>query len=135
MITPEGRHVDAYIFGRSYQEVERGDYGSVVAALDANDPDWRQRELIVMPSHVASEDIDDIKAMIAAAHAAGFDAIAAPIVYWDEHSDNRADLAKALVLDWDVRWTVPNPWHREPEGQLWALGNDLWSRISRTLTQ
>lgn len=135
MVTPWGRHVDAYVFGRSYQEVERGIYGSVVAALDGNDPDWKQRELIVMPSHVAAKDIADIKDMIGAAHAAGFDAIAAPVVYEDEHSNNRANLAPALALQWDARWTIPNPWQKDPRGQLWALGNDLWSWISQALTR
>ena len=127
MITPWGGQVDAYVFGRSYQEVERGKYGSVVAALDGNDPAWRKRELIVMPSHVALKDIADIKDMIDAAHAAGFDAIAASVVYWNETSDNRADLAPALMLDWDARWTLPNPWQKDPTGQLWALGNALWA--------
>ena len=135
MITPWGRHVDAYIFGRSYQEVERSAHGSVVAALDSNDPQWRQRDLVVMPSHVATADIADIQDMIDAAHAAGFDAVAVPVVYWDEDGDNRSDLAPALALNWNVRWTVPNPWHAEPAGQLWALGNDLWSWISRAITQ
>lgn len=135
MVTPWGRHVDAYIFGRSYQEVERGNYGSVAAALDGNDPQWRQRDLIVMPSHVAAADIADIQEMIDAARPAGFDTVAVPVIYWDDTSDNRAALAPALALDWNMRWSIPNPWQDDPSGQLWALGNDLWSWISRGLTQ
>jgi len=134
MVTPWGRHVDAYVFGRSYQEVEKGEYGSAVKALDANDDKWRQRELIVMPSHINIIDIDDIKGMIDAAHAGGFDTIAAPIVYWNDRSDNRAELEPALALGWNARWTIPNPHHENPEGQLWALGNDLWTWISQALT-
>jgi hypothetical protein len=109
MITPWGRPVNAYIFGRSYQEVEKNRYGTIIATLDGNDPDWRSRELIVMPSHVAPTDISDIQEMIDAAHAAGFDAIAVPVVY-------------------------VNPQQDDPTGQLWALGNDLWSWVSRALT-
>jgi hypothetical protein len=135
LITPWGRHVDAYIFGRSYQEKEKGNYGSVSAALSGNDPDWRERDLIVMPSHVDRSDIPDIQAMIDLAHLSGFDAIAVPVVYWDENGDNRNSLAPALALNWNARWTVPNEWREAPEGQLWALGNDLWSWISRALTQ
>jgi hypothetical protein len=134
MVTPWGRNVDAYVFGRSYQEVEKGNHGSVVAALDGNDPKWRQRELVVMPSHVGPNDIGDIRAMIEAAHLAGFDAIAVPVVYWDDEGDNRSALAPALSLQWNARWTIPNEWQADPTGQLWALGNDLWSWISRALT-
>lgn len=134
LVTPWGRPVDAYIFGRSYQEVEKGHYGSVSDALDGNDPDWRHRDLIVMPSHISKSDIPDMQSMIDLAHPAGFDTVAVPIVYWDENGDNRANLAPALALNWDARWTVPNEWRTDPEGQLLALGNDLWSWISRALT-
>lgn len=135
LVTPWGRTVDAYIFGRSYQEVEKQRYNSVATTLEANDPEWRKRDLIVMPSHVGSSDIDDIKEMIEVAHRAGFDTVAAPIIHWDEDSDNRESLAPALALNWSARWTIPNEWCENPEGQLWALGNDLWSWISRALTQ
>lgn len=134
LVTPWGRHVDAYVFGRSYQEVEKGYYGSVLAALNGNDPAWRQRDLVIMPSHVGPNDIADIQAMIGAANSAGFDTIAAPVVYWDANTDNRAGLAPALALGWNARWTIPNPWADDPTGQLWALGNDLWSWISKALT-
>jgi len=134
MVTTGGRHVDAFIFGRSYQEVEKGKWRSVVAALDGNDPGWRQRELIIFPSHVGTNDIADILEMLNAAHSAGFDAIAAPVVYSDGEGDNRTELAPALALPWNGRWTIPNAWQKDPTGQLWALGNDLWSWISQALT-
>lgn len=135
MNTPWGRDIDAFIFGRSYQEAEKENFGSVSGALDGNDPNWRKRELIVMPSHIGSDEIADIQEMIDLAHAAGFDAVAVPVVYEDESRDNRARLAPALALNWDMRWTIPNPWNEKPDGQLWSLGNDLWSWISRALTQ
>ena len=81
LISPEGRHIDAYVFGRSYQEVEKKDYGSVVNALDANDEGWRDRELIVMPSHTEETDHGDIVQMIEAAHSAGFDARLEHVVF------------------------------------------------------
>jgi hypothetical protein len=136
MITPWGQTIDAYVFGRSYQESEKSKHGSVKKALDNNDADWEKRELIVMPSHVGGTgDIADIEDMIKLAHLAGFDAIAVPIVYCDDQGDNRAALSPALALNWDARWTVSNPWQKDPEGQLLALGNDLWSWISRALAQ
>ncbi|MCI1394681.1 MAG: hypothetical protein LKG81_04355 [Acetobacter peroxydans] len=135
MITPWSQEIDAYVFGRSYQEVEKGKYKSILKALNGNDPDWKKRELIVMPSHVGSSDISDIQDMIDAAHSAGFDTVAVPIVYYDEDTDNREDLAPALALNWDVRWTISNPCHENPEAQLLAFGNDLWSWISRALVQ
>lgn len=135
MVTPWGQNVDAYVFGRSYQEVEKSTFGSVIATLDGNDSNWKHRKLIVMPSHVGSSDISDIQDMIDAAHSAGFDAIAAPIVYYDDEIDNLGNLAPALALNWNARWTIPNPWKEDPSDQLWALGHDLWAWISRALTQ
>jgi hypothetical protein len=44
LVSPWGRPIDAYVFGRSYQEKEKaphGPYDSVEAALDGNDPHWR----------------------------------------------------------------------------------------------
>ena len=76
LLSPWGRVIDSYVFGRSYQEKEKSPCGSVVGALDQNDPGWRGRELIIMPSHVSDIDdprnsIDDIDQMISAAHSAG----------------------------------------------------------------
>jgi len=47
LVSPWGREIDAYVFVRSYQETEKSEHGSVVNALDANDPSWRERELII----------------------------------------------------------------------------------------
>ena len=135
MITPWGRQINAYVFGRSYQEVERNRFGSILSALEGNDSDWRNRELVVMPSHIGTTDIIDIQQMIDIAHAAGFDAIAAAVVYETDTTDNRAALQPALTLNWDARWTILNPHRTDPDGQLWAIGNDLWSWISRALVQ
>jgi hypothetical protein len=71
LLSPWGREIDAYAFGRSYQEVEKGSYGSVVDALDGSDPNWRERELIILPTHVDDSE-DDVDEMIEAAHSAGF---------------------------------------------------------------
>lgn len=131
--SPWGRVINAYVFGRSYQEVEKKKHGSVEAALDANDQDWRQRELVIMPSHVAVQDHADIEAMIDAAHSAGFDAIAASVILSSDAGDNRADFPPIWQKPWDERWTIPNPWNEDPEGQLEALGRDLWTWICREL--
>ncbi|MFK4259207.1 hypothetical protein [Agrobacterium tumefaciens] len=137
MVTPAGRIVDAYVFGRSYQEVEKRDYGSVIAALDGNDLDWRRRELVIMPSHVSDIGVpkgkDDIQQIIEAAHGAGFDAICASVAYDGNFEFQQILFADIWARSWDERWTIPNPAQGEPEGQLDALGRDFWFWISRTL--
>lgn len=133
LYSPWGRLIDAYVFGRSYQEVEKAKHGSVEAALDANDPNWRERELIVMPSHVAASDRADIPDMINVAHAAGFDVIAVSVILSWDGGDNRSDYPDIWSLPWDERWTIPNPWNDDPEGQLEALGRDLWTWVCRAL--
>jgi len=129
------RMIDAYVFGRSYQEKERARYGSVEAALDANDPDWRKRELVIMPSHVAPQDHSDIQEMIEAAHTAGFDAVAASVILSWDTGDNRGDFPDIWQMPWDERWTIPNPWSDgNPQPQLEALGRELWIRIARKIS-
>ena len=138
LVTPSGRRVDAYIFGRSFQEIEKGDHGTIEAALDANDPDWRKRELVVMPSHVrdieSRRGADDIDLMIEAAHGAGFDAICASVSYAGNFDTHRPTFSKIWKKGWDERWTIPNQKQSDFDGQLDALGRDLWFWISKTLT-
>ena len=71
LVSPWGRTIDAYVFGRSYQESEKLRHGRVLAALVSSDPGWCERELVIIPSHLVVEDVAQI---IAAAHRAGFDA-------------------------------------------------------------
>ncbi|KVQ92659.1 hypothetical protein [Burkholderia ubonensis] len=144
LTSPWGRPIDAYVFGRSYQEVEKDEYGSVEAALDGNDPDWRTRELIIMPSHAYGRTYgikngngpDDLDQMIDAAHGAGFDVVCATIIFTGETEDDRTKFADIWRKPWDLRWTIPNPWVAKPEsrdGQLEALGRDLWAWICQAL--
>lgn len=137
LLSPWGRNIDAYIFGRSYQEVERKERGSVISALNGNDPEWRTRELIVMPSHVEQKDHSDIKTMIDIAHSAGFDVIAVPVILVQEDgTSNRSQMEPILQFYWDARWTILNNSiinTSDQEGHLQAIGHDLWSWICRTL--
>ncbi|MAU95833.1 MAG: hypothetical protein CMP81_08090 [Fulvimarina sp.] len=136
LTSPWGRVIDAYVFGRSYQEVDKGEFGSVEEALDGSDAMWRTRELIIMPSHVATEDHSDIDEMIDLAHSAGFDAIAASVILSWDGGDNRDDFPNIWRKGWDERWTIPNQWKDDPEnpeGQLEALGRDLWVLVCRAL--
>ena len=136
LVSPWGRHIEAYIFGRSYQEVEKGTYGSVEAALDGNDPLWRTRELIIMPSHVSPHDHADILDMIAVGHSAGFDVISAAVILEGNGYSNRGDFPPIWAMSWDERWTIPNSWQQGERylvGQLEALGCDLWTWICRAL--
>lgn len=130
---PSGQKIDAYVFGRSYQEVERRNFGSVRAALDGNDPDWQTRELIIMPSHVSNEDHGDIEEMIDAAHSAGFDAIAVSVILLKSDSDNRGDFPDIWRMAWNERWTISNPCRKNFGSQLKAIGHDLWTRIRKAL--
>lgn len=140
LTSPSGRPIDAYVFGRSYQEKEKsphGRYKSVEAALDGNDPNWRARELIIMPSHVTGiangSSQDDIDQMIDAAHSGGFDVICATVIIPSEGGANRKQLADIWRKPWDERWTIPNPRADAGAvaGQLEAIGRDLWSWISK----
>ena len=136
LTSPWGRPIDAYVFGRSYQEVEKKQHQAVESALDANDAGWRDRELIIMPSHVTSirntGAPTDIEQMIDAAHGAGFDAICASVIL-DGAFPNRVALSHIWRRPWDERWTIPNPRIDQFEGQLEALGRDLWTWICRAL--
>ncbi len=136
LVSPWGREIDAFIFGRSYQETEKGQHGNVIASVDASDPLWRNRELIIMPSHVTGSGAD-IDEMLKAAHGAGFDAICASVIFVDGDQGGHTDYGTIWGRNWDERWTIPNPLRhpddRELESQLWALGCDLWTWICRAL--
>jgi len=136
LVSPWGRPIDAYLFGRSYQETRKRKHRSVLATLDASDPSWRQRELIIFPSHVsgASADIDE---MIDVGHRAGFDIICASVIFTGQEPDDRTIFSGAWAKPWDERWTIPNQ-RRNPKDddlvpQLNALGCDLWTWICQAL--
>jgi hypothetical protein len=136
LVSPWGRSIDAYIFGRSYQETEKQQHGSVLDALDASDPNWRERELIIFPSHLHGAN-DDLSEMIKVAHSGGFDAVCATVIFTDNEPEDRGAFAGAWSKAWDERWTIPN---RRLNGddenlvpQLNTLGCDLWTWICRAL--
>lgn len=137
LTSPSGRPVDAYVFGRSYQEKEKGPHSSVEAALHFNDRHWHTRELIIMPSHISGitnpDAPDDIDQMIDAAHGAGFDIICAAILMNRDPKGISAQRAAIWKKPWDERWTIPNPRVAKPDGPLDALGRDLWTLICRVL--
>ncbi|SFN10432.1 hypothetical protein SAMN05216289_104125 [Dokdonella immobilis] len=127
LVSPWGRSVDALIIPRSYQETLEFEYGSVNSALNGVDPEWRERDLVVLSSHLVAS---DCAKMIDLAHSAGFDAVVAPVVL------GRKEISKynsCLVLPWDERLTICNDKTDEPEGQLLALGHDLWSWVAALL--
>lgn len=133
LTSPWGREIDAYVFVRSYQETEKPNHKTVIEALDANDPSWRERELIIMPSWVSGKGgislEDDTSKMIEAAHSAGFDAVCASLIT----GNDRKDYPKIWQQNWDERWTLPNPEAEDWKGQVNALGCDLWTWICRAL--
>ncbi len=53
LISPWGRNIDALVIPRSYQETLASEFGSIKAALDGVDSEWRQRDLVIFPSHNA----------------------------------------------------------------------------------
>jgi len=132
LVSPSGRKIDAYVFVRSYQETEKRTCKSVDKALRKNDPDWKRRELIILPSHVSHSE-DDIDEMISAAQAAGFDIVCAAVLL---DTDSRSRVASIWAKPWDERWTVPNPDRKSKANQLEqlrALGSDLWAWICRSM--
>ncbi|MFZ1008523.1 MAG: hypothetical protein WAN65_16900 [Candidatus Sulfotelmatobacter sp.] len=132
LISPWGRKIDAYVFVRSYQEKEKKSDHTVKDTLDANDMSWRERELIVLPSHVykCSSDIEE---MIDAAHSAGFDAVCASLILTGDRGDDRQSFADIWEKSWDERWTLPNPRAENWEQQVEAIGRDLWTWICGAL--
>jgi hypothetical protein len=132
LISPSGREIDAYVFVRSYQETEKSSYKSVAEALKANDSHWKRRELIIFPSHISDSE-DDVREMIALAHQVGFDTVCAAVLLG---TDRRSPIGDIWEMNWDERWTVPNPTQDDEDNrraQLQALGRDLWWWISKAL--
>lgn len=129
LTSPWGRPVDALVIPRSYQETLANEYGSVEAALDGVDPSWRERDLIIFPSHLVANDCD---AMIELAHGAGYDAIVVPVLLQLTELPQYRD---CLSLTWDERWTIFNDTTEDPRGQIEALGHDLWAWVAAALEQ
>ena len=131
LTSPFGRHIDAYVFVRSYQETEQDLNKNVIAALDSNDRNWRARDLIIFPNHLERSDVEG---MVSAAHSAGFDAICASVIL---HDLDRKKAAELWQLNWDERWTIPNDPRDDKSAwrpQCEALGRDLWAWTSSALS-
>ncbi len=124
LISPWGRSIDALIIPRSYQETLSAEFGPVEDALNAVDSSWRQRDLVILPSHLVP---DDCETIIGLAHGAGFDAIAASVLL---ESAEITRFEQCLQLPWDERWTLANDRTTEPTALLDALGHDLWAWIA-----
>jgi hypothetical protein len=112
------------IIPRSYQETLAREFGSVEQALNALDSSWRQRDVVILPSHLVP---DDCSTIIELAHSSGFDAIAVCVLV-DPAEITRC--GECLNLRWDERWTISNGRNNDPGGQLDALGHDLWAWIA-----
>ena len=98
--------------------------------MNGNDPNWKDRELILFPSHIYDDCHIHTQQMIDAAHSAGFDVIAASLILGNErHPDYKA----IWMQNWDERWTLPNPTTENWRGQVDALGRDLWAWICRAI--
>jgi hypothetical protein len=127
LTSPWGRIVDALVIPRSYQETLKGEFGSVEAALNQLHSLWRQRDLIILPSHLVPADCATI---IELAHSAGFDAIAVSVLL---NSEEIISYAPCLSLSWDERWSLSNDHADDSAGQVDALGRDLWVWVTTAL--
>ena len=127
LYSPWGRVIDALVIPRSYQETLEREFGSVEGALSGVDEIWRQRDLIIFPSHLVSA---DCKAMVELAHGAGFDAVAVPVLL---NPSEVNQCAGCLALPWNERWTLSNDNTERPSPQIEALGHDLWAWIAAAL--
>ena len=126
--SPWGRDIDAVVFVRSYQEKEKSRYKTVAAALEAENSKWFARELVILPSHL---DEEDVRQMIVAGHEYGFDVVAASVLLNDKE---RKRYRGCWTEGWDERWNIPNPTvEKDWEGQVDALGRDLWTWICRAM--
>jgi hypothetical protein len=128
--SPWGREIDSLVFVRSFQETEKNHHKRVVGALETEDTAWSTRELVILPSHLDAQDVNE---MITAAHENGFDAIAASILLND---DERGNYTECWRQSWNKRWIIPNPFtEMDWEAQAEALGRDLWTWICQALTR
>ena len=127
LTSPWGRMIDALIVPRSYQETLEGEFGSVQNALDQIDSIWRERDLIVFPSHL---NLSDCEESIKLAHGSGFDVVAIPVLLQTHELPAYQD---CLLLPWNERWTVFNEQSDNAIAMAEALGHDLWVWISSTL--
>jgi hypothetical protein len=91
------------------------------------DSAWRQRDLVILPSHLVPEHCANT---IELAHGAGFDAITVVVLL---DPGEIAQCQACLRLPWDERWTLSNDQTAKPIGQIEALGHDLWAWIAGAL--
>lgn len=127
LYSPWGRVIDALVIPRSYQETLEGEFGSVENALNGVDNSWRQRDLVIFPSHLVPA---DCKVLVELAHGAGFDAVAVPVLL---QPSELMKCAGCLALPWNERWTLSNDIAENPSPQIEALGHDLWTWIAAGL--
>jgi len=52
IVVSMGREIDALVIPRSYQETLAGEFGSVEQAFNGVDSSWRQRDVVILPSHL-----------------------------------------------------------------------------------
>jgi len=131
---PCGRAFDSYVFVRSFQEVEKKDpYGNprtVEQALDANDPDWRQRSLIILPSHLVLVDTAQI---IQLAKRNGFNVIVAHIIL---RQNELPQFGPILEQEWDTRIECVNSEtdnQATRDQQCIEIGRDLFTKLCHEL--
>jgi hypothetical protein len=127
LTSPWGRTIDALVIPRSYQETLAREFGSIEQALNGVDTSWRQRDLVILPSHLVPADCATI---IDLAHGAGLDAIAVATLL---DPTEIVQSQPCLALPWDERWTLSNDRAAEPAGQVDALGHDLWTWVAATI--
>jgi len=125
--------IDAFIFPRSYYEVEKGEYNTVRDCLYDHDSFWERLDLIVLPNHTYDRDFDDNKQMVRCARDAGFDPICVPILFDAEYPSS---VHEHLRLKWSERWTIFNADREHStsmDQQLRSIGKDLWWRVSKEI--
>lgn len=127
LTSPWGRSIDTLVIPRSYQETLESEFSSVQNALDQVDSMWRERDLVILPSHLTAGDCQEI---IRLAHGAGFDAIAVPVILQTSELPSYED---CLSLSWDERWTLFNEHSNDPIAVAEALGHDLWVLIAAAI--
>lgn len=131
------RQVDAFVFRRSFQEVEKSKYPTPFEALIGNfqelkiQEDWYEKELIIMPSHSNQWEncYNDVVQMLDTAQGYGFNTLLSYIIM-DKETDY-VDYEDILKLNWNKKWELINPRTNSYLQPCLSLGKELYNKLDQ----
>ncbi|MGG0175807.1 hypothetical protein [Gottfriedia acidiceleris] len=131
------RIVNAFVFRRSFQEVEKSKYPTPFDALVGNfeeqniQEDWYDKELIIMPSHANQREscYNDVVQMMETAQQYGYNTLLAYIMM--DKATDYAEYEDILKLNWDKKWELVNPRTANHLQECLSLGKDLFDKLDK----